>query len=164
MFKSSFLNGIRSFYSFFIKIGSNLQSLFLFYMRITWGHQFFLLGLSKLHSIHEVSYFFRGLGLPQPTISAYTVSLVEIICGFMIFIGFSSRLASIPLIITMLVALSTAHSADISEFRFLLQPLSLVKQTPYPFLITSLLVFLFGPGRISVDAWIKRWVKQHARY
>jgi uncharacterized membrane protein YphA (DoxX/SURF4 family) len=39
-----------------------------------------------------------------------------------------------------------------------------VSQNPYPFLITTLLVFIFGPGRISLDAWIKRWVSHQPRY
>lgn len=161
MFKNSLLNWIAKIYCVFIKAGSNLQSLFLFYMRMTWGHQFFLSGLNKFNAIEQVTQFFHALTLPLPAFNAYLVAMTEIVCGLMLFVGFGSRLAAIPLIIAMLVALSTAHSANISEFRFLLQPLSLVREAPYPFLITALLVFIFGPGKISIDAWIKRWAEKY---
>jgi putative oxidoreductase len=164
MFKNSFLNWIASIYKFFIKIGSHLQSLFLLYMRITWGHQFFILGLAKLGAIEHMGELFHSLAIPAPTLSVYLVAFIEIICGFMLFIGLASRIAALPLIIIMLVALSTAHAPNLSELRFLLQPLSLVRELPYPFLITALLVFIFGPGKISVDAVIKKWSEKHSIY
>lgn len=164
MFKYSFLNWISRFYNFFIKTGSNFQSLFIFYMRATWGHQFFILGLAKLGSIEPISKLFSSLAIPAPTLSAYLVAIMEAVCGFMLFIGLGSRIAAIPLIFIMLVALSTAHGANLSGMKFLLEPQSLVKEAPYPFLITSLIVFIFGPGRISVDAWIKRWLDKQQKY
>src|SRR5438874_2225820 len=106
MFKYSLLNWITSFYNFFRKIGNNLQTLFILYMRVTWGHQFFILGLSKLGSIEPISQFFSSLAIPAPTFSAYLVAIMEAVCGFMLFIGFGSRIAAVPLIIIMLVALS----------------------------------------------------------
>ncbi len=164
MFKSSLLNWIASTYRIFLNTGNNLQSLFLFYMRATWGYQFFILGLYQLHSIEHVAQFFHTLSIPSPILSAYFVAVIEIVCGFFLLIGFASRIITIPLIIIMLIALSTAHAPNISNFRFLFEPLSLVKQEPYPFLITAFLVFIFGPGKLSVDGWLKRWAEKHARY
>lgn len=164
MLRSPFLQWVDILYSFIIKIGSNLQSLFLLYMRLVWGHQFFIYGLDKLAHIQSAIDLFTSLHIPFPVFSAYLVGTMEMAGGFLLFIGFASRLAAIPLIIITLTALSTAHAPEISNFRFLLEPLSLVKQTPYPFLITSILVFVFGPGRVSIDAWLKRWVDQQPRY
>lgn len=164
MFINPHLHRIDRLYQFFIKIGSNVQSLFLFYMRVTWGHQFFLIGLKKLYGIQETAHFFSSLHIPHPFFHAYLVGWTETLCGLCIFLGFASRIAAIPLIIITLTALSLAHSSDISNFQFLLDPLSLVKQPPYPFLITAILMFCFGPGRISIDAWIKRWASQKPTY
>ena len=151
-------------YSFIIKIGSSLQSLFLLYMRLVWGHQFFMAGLFKFGHIYTIAPFFASLHIPLPLFSAYLVATIETVCGFLLFIGFASRLAAIPLIFVMLTALSTAHAPELSNFRFLFEPLALVQQEPYPFLITALLVFIFGPGRVSIDAWLKRWIERQPRY
>ncbi len=163
-FSSGFLHFIDWFYSRLIKWASNLQSLFLLYMRITWGFQFILTGWNKIHGIEKTATAFANLNIVYPTFSAHFAGWFEFLGGICLFAGFASRMASIPLIIIMLVALSTAHAADISNFRFLFQPLSLVRQTPYPFLITSLMVLIFGPGRISIDAWLKRWSEKQPKY
>lgn len=164
MFANPFLHWIEKIYTLFIKSGNNLQSLFLLYMRVTWGHQFMRTGLGKLQAIDKAIAFFKTLNIAHPELSAHAVAWSETIFGCCLFIGFASRAAAIPLIIIMLTALSTAHAPEISNFRFLFEPLSLVKQEPYPFLVTAILVFCFGPGRISVDAWLKRWAGSRRRY
>ena len=164
MLINPFLNLVDKIYRFIISIGSNLQSLFLLYMRLTWGHQFFLTGLGKFEAIEKTAQYFAALHIPFPEFHAYLVSSLELVGGLFLIFGFASRLISIPLIVITLVALSTAHAPNLSNLRFLTEPLALVHQTPYPFLITALLVFIFGPGRISIDAWIKRTVDKKLRY
>jgi putative oxidoreductase len=129
-------------------------------MRLTWGHQALNAGIGKLSNITNVILFFEGLHIPFPHFNAYLVGIVETFGGAMLMLGLGSRLAAIPLAITMLVALSTAHAPDLSELRFLTDPNLLVRQAPYPLLITSLLVLVFGPGRVSLDALIRRWAER----
>src|SRR6058998_1919445 len=50
---------------------------------------------------------FAKIGIPAPEIMAPFVGVIEIVCGALIIIGLLSRLATIPLIIDMLVAIST---------------------------------------------------------
>ncbi|HSX25836.1 MAG TPA: DoxX family protein [Chlamydiales bacterium] len=159
-----FLHRMELFYGFFIKIGSNLQSLFLLYMRLTWGHQFLLAGTTKLGNIDPVIQFFTSLNFVHPDILAYLIGTTEAVCGTLLILGFASRIAAIPLIITMLIALFTAHASKLANFQFILNPHTLVQEQPYPYLITAILVFIFGPGRVSLDAWIKRWVQKQPRY
>lgn len=164
MLANPFLYWMDKIYGFFVKIGSNLQSLFLLYMRLTWGHQFLLIGVEKLKDIPGTIQFFTKLGIPYPEFHAYEIGLVESVGGILLMIGLASRLISIPLLIIMLTALGTAHAENLSNFRFLLDPKSLVGENPYPFLITTLMVFTFGPGRLSLDGWLKRWISHQPKY
>lgn len=164
MYQNRLLNIFSILYGWIIRLGSNLQSIFLFWMRLTWGHQFFLAGLKKFHNIPGTIDFFQSIHILHPEFTAYLVASIELIGGLLLILGFASRLVSIPLAIIMLTALKTAHWGDLSGFKIVLDPRSLVIQAPYPFLITSLLVFLFGPGRISIDAWIKRWAEKQPKY
>ena len=47
------------------------------------------------------------IGLPAPELLANFVGVVEIVCGALILLGLLTRLAAIPLIIDMLVAIVT---------------------------------------------------------
>jgi putative oxidoreductase len=133
-------------------------------MRMTWGHQFILTGSGKLGNIEKVIQYFTSLGIPHPHFQAYLVGYIELIGGILLFVGFCSRFAGLVLAFTMIVALSTAHASVLANFRFIFEPSTLVGEAPYPFLITSLLIFIFGPGRVSIDAWIKRWVNRQPKY
>lgn len=159
-----FLRAMDFLYGLLIKLGNNLQSVFVLYMRLTWGHQLVLTGLAKLHNIEKVVQFFITLNLPYPEFHAYLVAICELICGILLFIGFASRLAAIPIIFIMFIALGTAHASNLSNFRFLTEPHLLVVQEPFPYLVTALLVFTFGPGKVSIDAWIKRWISKQPQY
>ncbi len=70
----------------------------------------------------------------------------ELICPFFILIGFMTRLALIPSIITMLVAVFYAHAGDTI----------LQREHALSFLIPYLAIFLMGPGRYSLDALRKK--------
>lgn len=164
MLQNRFLYWMDKLYSFVVKIGSNLQGLFLLYMRLTWGHQFFLIGIEKFKEMSKVITFFGSLGIPYSHFHGYLVATFEVVGGILLFFGLAARLISIPLLFIMLAALSLAHAQDLSNFKFILDPKVLVGQNPYPFLITTLMVLAFGPGRFSLDGLIKRWISGQPRY
>ena len=53
---------------------------------------------------------FEKIGLPSPEFLGSIVGTAEILCGALILIGLLTRLASIPLIIIMLVAIATTKA------------------------------------------------------
>lgn len=163
MFESRFLQVLNILYSWTVVLGSNLQSIFIFYMRIVWGHQLFLAGTLKFANMTQTVEFFSTLPLKHPDFTAHLVAGFEVLCGILLVVGFMSRMASIPVIAIMVAALSLAHSDAFIQLRFLLEPMRLVQQAPYPFLLTALVVLIFGPGRISVDAWLKRWANHQPK-
>lgn len=163
MFESRFLQILNILYSWTVTLGSNLQSVFILYMRVVWGHQLFLAGVFKFANMAETVKFFSTLPLKHPDLMAHFVAGFEVLCGILLFLGFMSRMASIPVVAIMVSALSLAHSDAFVQLRFLLEPMRLVQQAPYPFLLTALIVLIFGPGRISVDAWLKRWANHQPK-
>ena len=163
-YKNPTLQSAVVIYGWIVSLGSNLQSLFLLWMRLTWGHQFILAGLNKLSNIDLTIQFFTSLGIISPEFHAFLVAYLEVIGGILLILGLGSRFIAIPLTMIMITALSTAHAHMLNNFQFLTNPSSLVAEAPYPFLITSLMILVFGPGRISIDAWINRWVHRQPTY
>jgi putative oxidoreductase len=86
---------------------------------------------------------FIGLG---PAISLSLVIFAEFFCSLLIFIGLFTSLATIPLIITMGVAVFMAHDAAIFAKGEL--------ATLYLFVYVALM--FAGPGKYSLDAVIAR--------
>ncbi len=50
-----------------------------------------------------------GLGLPFPTLLAVLATATEILGGLALLVGFATRLVSIPLILTMVIAIAFVH-------------------------------------------------------
>ena len=84
--------------------------------RLALGWVFLLSGWGKLHNLPDVIEFFRSLGLPAPEIQAPFASGVELVCGGLLLLGLFSRLASVPLMIVMTVAIATARGEERHPF------------------------------------------------
>jgi len=108
---------------------------------------------------------FTKIGIPAPEIMAPFVGVVEIVCGALILMGLLTRLAAIPLIIDMLVAiLSTKIPILLGHgfWGFSLRALpyygfwGMAHEARTDFAMLSGLIFLLivGAGRWSVDARI----------
>ncbi|WP_338109427.1 DoxX family protein [Pseudomaricurvus alkylphenolicus] len=50
-----------------------------------------------------------GLGLPAPELLAFLAGWTELLGGFLLLFGLATRLISLPLIFTMIIAATTAH-------------------------------------------------------
>lgn len=160
MFSSRIMNIIGGLYQWIVSFFSHFQGLFLLFIRIVWGHQFFMVGIRKLAHPEKVALFFDNLGIPLSTFHVYLVSYFEVIGGLCLVFGFAARLFSIPLSIIMLTAYATAHSYIFSHWSILLNPHAIVQEPPFAFLMTCLVILVFGPGRFSIDGWIKRWLSK----
>jgi len=133
-----------------------LKHPFLLFIRIVWGWSFFQAGMGKFGNIEQVTGFFTNLGLPFPQAQVYLVASVEAVGGICLLLGLASRLVSIPLAITMLVALCAAHGTDVPSLLAGVGPFAkaLAVQGPFAYLYTVLVVLFFGAGAFSLDALI----------
>ena len=158
---SSIKGRATALYTAFANAAKLLQSPLLLAIRLYWGWQFFQTGWGKLQDIPKVVDFFTSLGLPFPNITAYVVGTSECVGGILLFVGFGSRLISLPLLADMVGAYLTA---DREALRAVFsEPGKFYAADPYTFLFASLLILVFGPGKLSVDAFIARLIGREKR-
>ncbi len=95
--------------------------------------------------------------MPFPEVSAYMVGLTELLGGILMGLGLGTRVVSLILTLEMIGAFLVAHREELlSVFS---SPEEFYGAPPFPFLLASVLVFLFGPGRASVDYLLSRFFK-----
>src|SRR5438874_7775604 len=137
---------------FFEAIDFLLQSPFLLAVRLYWGWQLVQSGWGKLHHLSNVTQFFATLGLPMPGQMAVFISCVEFFGGIFLALGLLSRLTALVLTVNMIMAYVTADREALHSI--FSDPDKFYAAAPYTFLIASLLILIFGPGRIAVDSLI----------
>ncbi|HEX4084062.1 MAG TPA: DoxX family protein [Chthoniobacteraceae bacterium] len=148
-------------YGWIIRAASWLQHPFLLVIRLYWGWQFHITGEGKLGNIAKVTGFFQSLGIPYPRFNAYLAGYTECCAGLLLLAGVASRITTIPLIITMIVAYITASPDAVKNI--FSKPDDFVTADPFLFLMAAVIVFLFGPGIFSVDGVIGLWLKRKRR-
>ena len=98
-------------------------------------------GYYKLTHFSEIApKFMNFLGMGQ-SFSLALLIFAEFFCSMFIILGLFTRLAAIPLIIAMGVALVKAHNSDVFGEGL----------TVTLFLTCYLTLFILGPGKISMD-------------
>jgi len=143
-------NFVSTSYDLLVRAASSLQSVFLLAVRLYWGWQFAQAGWGKLHNISHVIGFFTSLGIPAPAANAWFISLLEFVGGILLAVGLGSRLLALLCVGDMLVAYITAdREAFLSFFS---APDKFAAAAPFVFLVAWLIILIFGPGKISIDA------------
>lgn len=92
---------------------------------------------------------FEKIGLPSPEFLGSFVGGFEILCGALILVGLATRLASLPLIIIMLVAILTTK-ADVLANQGFWEMLH-GSRTDWSMLLGSLFLLIRGGGKWSAD-------------
>ncbi len=81
--------------------------------------------------------YVTSLGFPFATFLGYFVAWAELICGLMFLFGFWTRLASIPIVIIMMVAIIKVHPTNFNY--------------PALVLLSALVLIETGSGKLSLD-------------
>jgi uncharacterized membrane protein YphA (DoxX/SURF4 family) len=96
---------------------------------------------------------FIKIGIPAPQFLAPFVGIVEIVCGTLLIVGFVTRLAAIPLIIDIGVAIVTTKIPMLSTAGF--WSMAHEARTDYCMLLGSVFLLLVGSGPFSIDRRIE---------
>ncbi len=138
------------------RIGSLLRSPVLLLVRLAWGFQLYESGWGHLTHVEKTARFFQNLHIPYPEVNVYISGTTELVGGILLMLGLFSRLISVPLLFNFCVAYLTASPESIRELLHFRKPDDFINDSAFPFLVTSLLILAFGPGKISLDALIFR--------
>lgn len=95
---------------------------------------------------------FAKIGLPYPDFFGPFVGSFEIICGLLLIIGLLTRMASIPLLLIMLVALATTKASVYATDGF--WEVLHGSRTDWSMLLGSIFLLITGGGKWSMDKWI----------
>lgn len=119
-------------------------SLGLLILRVIVGITMLTHGLAKLTSFSALSAEFPdpiGLG---STLSLIMIICAEVGCSIFLIVGAFTRLATIPLIFSMLVVILIVHGSDPFQ----------MKELPLLYLVIYIFLFFTGAGKISFDSII----------
>ncbi len=97
---------------------------------------------------------FEKIGLPAPEFLGSFVGFFEVFCGLCILFGFFTRLAAIPTLVIMLVAIFYTKTAVYAELGF--WELLHGSRTDWSMLLGSLFLIIKGSGAFSFDQFLLR--------
>jgi putative oxidoreductase len=149
----------------FILQGSHeLEEYAILVVRVALGLFFAISGANKLFVAQQTQVMYETLvaaHVPLPRLMTYFVSSVEFLGGLMLIMGFLSSIACVALLGDMLVAILTTKLAALPKG---VSPLNWLDNFLY--LPEALYVLFFvwlicsGPGRFSIDSWIRTRLRQ----
>ncbi len=118
--------------------------------RLALGSVFVQTGWGKLHNLPRVIDYFGSLGIPAPQLQAPFVASLEFVGGLFLLAGLFTRVVSVPLSVSMVVALLTAKRGDISSAS------DLYGTVEFLYLLVLGYLAAFGAGTLSLDRILVR--------
>lgn len=126
-------------------MNKNVTDLGLLILRIGFAGMLLTHGIPKINLLFESPIKFADpIGVGETT-TLILALIGEVVAPILILIGFKTKLATIPSIITMFVAVFVIHASD---------PID-VKEKAILYLVAFLVIFLTGAGKYSIDGYKK---------
>lgn len=97
---------------------------------------------------------FAKIGIPAPHVMAPFVGVVEIVFGLLVIVGLLTRLAAIPLLIDILVAIATTKVPMLMKDGF--WKMAHEARTDYAMLLGLVFLLIVGGGAASIDSRLVR--------
>lgn len=132
------------------KIIANDSSKTTILIRLIVGTVFLSEGIQKfLFSDIRGAGRFEKIGLPEPEFLGSFVGFFEILCGSLILLGFLTRLAAIPTLVIMLVAIASTKVDVFKNHGF--WEMMHGSRTDWSMLLGSIFLIIRGSGAFSLD-------------
>ena len=119
-------------------------------LRLVFGWFWLETGWAKLHNLEFFAGRFVEWGIPWPMLSASVSGATDLIGGALLILGLGTRLATIPMIINMLVALAVVVLPTISTVN------EFVELDEVLYVCVLFWLLMAGPGKASFDHLLAR--------
>ena len=135
----------KFFYVEIARLFKYIQSLALLLARLAVAYGFYEPAMMKFSDISATAEWFGSMGIPLPTLNAYMSASTEMLGVILLTLGLFTRIISVPLIIIMIVAITTVHlahgfSAGDNGF-----------EIPLYYMLFLLIFLSHGAGKFSID-------------
>lgn len=130
--------------------------------RLVAGFAFLTSGRGKFENMENTVNYFTDLGIPFPEANAAFVAWLEYYGGMLLLVGALTRIVALLLSSTMVVALFSAHRDDLMQALGRTGEIGLSDLPPFVLLVFLLWLVVRGPGVLSIDALLKRWMETEA--
>jgi putative oxidoreductase len=154
----SSIDSLRRGRALALKLAGALAFLAPLVTRLVMGQAFHQTGSGKIENFANTVSFFTELGIPMPEANAFFVSRLEFWGGLLLLVGLATRLVALGLASTMVVALLTADRASFLEALRGTGDAGLTDVVPFVYLLFLGWLVLAGPGVVSLDALVARWL------
>ncbi len=134
---------------------TKINDLPLLAMRLVLAYGFYIPVRNKWEDIHAIGDWFAAMNYPAPLFNAYLAASVEAWGVILLILGLATRLISIPLIVTMLVAIVTVHWENGFEGGS-----NNGFEIPLYYIIMLSTLFINGGGKFSLDYLINKYVNK----
>ncbi|MCH9812859.1 MAG: DoxX family protein [Epsilonproteobacteria bacterium] len=135
----------KNFYIEVARLMNYLRSFALLLARLTIAYGFYNPAMMKFSDISATATWFGKMGIPFPTLNAYMAATTELLGVILLTLGLFTRIISVPLIVVMIVAITTVHigngfSAGDNGF-----------EIPLYYMLFLLIFLSHGAGKFSID-------------
>jgi len=136
---------LKNIYPITRNIFSKGQNIALLFARLTIAYGFYGPAMQKWSDMSSVASWFGTIGIPFPTLNAYLAASTELLGVVLLTLGLFTRLISLPLIVVMIVAITTVHlthgfSAGDNGF-----------EIPLYYMLFLAIFASYGAGKFSLD-------------
>ena len=129
---------------------TNLKDLPSLFFRLILAYGFYGPAMMKWGNINGIAEWFGNMGIPMPTLNAYMAAATEMGAVILLPLGLATRIISIPLMVTMIVAIVTVHLGNGFESG------SNGFEIPLYYFLMLFALLVNGAGRFSLDHLISK--------
>lgn len=136
---------LRDYCAAKVRLLNYTQDASLLLARLTVAYGFYEPAMRKWEDVSAIAVWFDSMGFPFPALNAYLAATTELLGVILLTLGLMTRLISLPLIVVMVVAISTVHLPNgfaAGENGF---------EIPLYYMIFLMLFASFGAGKLSLD-------------